>query len=141
VLQRNTLDVVVIVGMIKKKRHIFKTQQPGIIRGTSMVKDTVGSAFDGLGALLSWSLVLLIRLTLPAGDTQGTKDVMYLITNDNLSTVTNELMRSSTISNIVFQGVDKLLIRFDAIDISDLGISSYKVTAAMEPSSIAGTLA
>jgi hypothetical protein len=40
--------------------------------------------------------------------------------------VANELMRSYTISNIVFQGVDKWLIQFDAVDISDLGISSYK---------------
>jgi hypothetical protein len=109
--------------------------------GTSMVKDTVGRAFDGLVAPLSWILMLLIRLTLPAGDTQGTKDVLYFITNDNLSTVTNELMRSSMISNIVFQGVEKLLNRFDAIDISDLAISSYSITAAMEPSSIEGTLA
>jgi hypothetical protein len=35
-------------------------------------------------------------------------------------------MSSSTISNIVFQGVDKSLICFDTIDIIDLGISSYK---------------
>jgi hypothetical protein len=79
-----------------------------------------------LAAPFSWILVLLIRLTLPIGDTQGKKDVLYCITNDNLITVTNELMRSSAISNIGFQGAGKLLIRFDAIDISELGISSYK---------------
>jgi hypothetical protein len=70
--------------------------------------------------------VLLMRFTLPIVNAEGAKDISNLMTDYDLDAVTNELQWGTTLDDVVFQGVDKLFVCLNAIDISDLGTSANK---------------
>jgi len=65
-------------------------------------------------------------LTLPMANKEGMEDVLYFLTNFHLCMVTDELGRGTTLMDVIFQGVDKLPIRLDAIDITYHRFTSHK---------------
>ena len=85
--------------------------------GTRAIKDPIGGSFDRLISPFSSILLLVIRFTLPTINTESTKDVLNLVTNNDLSTITNEFVRCSTLGNTVFQCIYKLLVSFNTIDV------------------------
>ena len=64
--------------------------------------------------------------TLPITDAKGAKNVKNLFTDFNLCAITNELGGSATIADVILQGMDKLTVSFNAVDIRDLGIETSK---------------
>ena len=91
---------------------------------TGPVHDTIGSGIQHLIATFSGILLLLMWFALPILNTQGAKNVNNLITNEHLGTVTDKLVGCITLNDVVFKGINKLFISFDAIDISHLGVNS-----------------
>ena len=64
-------------------------------------------------AALGWVLLLLVGLTLPVTDAKGAKNIQDFVTDFNLSTVTNQLGRCTTITD-----VDKIRIRMNTTNTS-----------------------
>jgi hypothetical protein len=95
-------------------------------RSSSTVKNAVGTILNGLVASFCRVLVVLMRFTLPIINTEGAKDISNLLTDDGLAAVTNQFQGGTTLDGVVFQGVDKLFVCLNAIDISDLGASANK---------------
>jgi len=100
-LQGNTINGSTVLGVVQEKADIKGAKQPSACRGTSTIKDGVGSSLDSLKMLYSWILVLLIGLTLTASNKKGMKDVLDLFTDFNLSTVTNELIGCTTFMDVI----------------------------------------
>jgi hypothetical protein len=67
-----------------------------------------------------------MRLTLPIVNTEGAEDVSNLMTSNGLTTVTDEFQGGTTLDDVIFQGVDKLFVGLNAIDVSDLSVSANK---------------
>ncbi len=76
-------------SMVQEETYIKKAQQPSTGRCTRMVKDSVCSSFDCLKMAFSWVLVLLVWLTLPIANEEGTEDVLDFLTNLHLHMVTD----------------------------------------------------
>ena len=124
-LKGNTANAA-IVCMVQQEADIGQAKEPGVRRSTSTVHNAVCSILDGLKATFRRILLLLMRFTLPITNAEGAEDVKNLLTDFDLRTITDELRRSTTISNIIFQGVDKLAIGFDAVNVSYLSIKASK---------------
>jgi hypothetical protein len=90
------------------------------------VKNVVSTILDGLITSFSWVLMLLERFTLTVVDTEGAEDVCNLMTNNGLSMIADEFQGGTTLDDVIFQCVDKLLVFLDAIHISDLSVHSNK---------------
>lgn len=65
------------------------------------------------------ALLLLTWFTLPTGNDMCTKDAFDTFTNFNLSTAINEFIHSTAIMNVIFKGIHKLFVSFQAVCISD----------------------
>jgi hypothetical protein len=63
-----------------------------------------------------------LGFTLPIGDAEGTKDVLNLLTDFDLSTVGNELGGSATTANVILQSIDELLVSLHAFNITNKGL-------------------
>ncbi len=131
-LQRNTVNGST-VGVVQGKADIEEAKPPSACRCTSMVKNGVGSSLDSLKVPFSWILVLLMGFTLPASNKKGTKDVLNLFTDFNLSTITDELVRCTTFMDVILQSIDKLLVSHDIIDVTDHGVTSNKELCNSNP--------
>jgi len=66
-----------------------------------VVKDSVGSGLDSLKTLFSWVLMLWVGFTLPATNRKGTKDVLDLFTDFNLSIITDKLVRCTMLLDVI----------------------------------------
>jgi hypothetical protein len=88
------------------------------------------------GLVLSFSgvLVVLMRFTLPTVDTESTKDIFYFITNNSLTSVNKKAARSTSLNNIIFKSVRKLVILLDTMYLLTFAEVPTKLTAAVEPS-------
>jgi hypothetical protein len=95
-------------------------------RYTSSVKYAVSAVLDGLISSFSWVLMLLLRLTFPIVNAETAKNICYFMANKGLAAFTDELKGGTTLDNDIFQGVDKLFVCLNAIDISDLGVHTNK---------------
>jgi hypothetical protein len=93
------------------------------------------------GLVLSFSgvLVVLMRFTLPTVDTESTKDIFYFITNNSLTSVNKKAARSTSLNNIIFKSVRKLVILLDTMYVGDFCRSSYKINSSSRTIKIAGT--
>jgi hypothetical protein len=67
-----------------------------------------------------------MRFTLPALDAKSTKDIKNLVTNKNLSAIADKFVRGTALDDVIFQGIDKLLVCFNTINISNLGVCTTK---------------
>ena len=74
-------------SMVQEEAYIKKAQQPSTGRCTRPVKDSVGGSLDCLETSFCWVLVLLMWLTLPMANKEGTEDVLYFLTNFHLCMV------------------------------------------------------
>jgi hypothetical protein len=115
---------ILIVCVVKKIAHILEAKEPCVRQSAGSVKDLVGCTFNGLVVPLSGVLLLVIRFTLPTIDAEGMKDV--LIPNNDLSTITNEFVWCATLGDTVLQCIDKCLIKFDTMDVNNLGVNANK---------------
>jgi hypothetical protein len=70
--------------------------------------------------------MLLHGFALPIQDMEITEDILNLVTNFNLSAVTDELVRCTAASDVVLECVDKLTLGFHALDVSDKGLGAYE---------------
>jgi hypothetical protein len=70
--------------------------------------------------------MLLVRFTLPITNTEGAQDINYLVANNGLSTVTDELQGCTSLNNVILQGIDKLFVCLDTINISNFSVNSNK---------------
>ena len=73
-----------------------------------------------------WILLLLMWLTLPITNTKSTKYIKNFVTNNYLCSITKELMWCSKLNDVIFEGINKPLVCFDTINISDLCFSANK---------------
>jgi hypothetical protein len=96
--------------VVQKESDIHQTEKPEGCGRSGAIKDSVGDRLDGLIPALRRVLLLLVGFTLPIRDAEGMKDVLNLLTDFDLSTVGNELSRSTMASNVILQGIDKLLV-------------------------------
>jgi hypothetical protein len=74
----------------------------------------------------AWVLVLLQGFALPIQDMEITEDILNLVTNFNLSAVTDELVRCAAASDVVLECVDKLTLSFHALDVGDKRLGAYE---------------
>jgi hypothetical protein len=93
---------------------------------TCAVKNSVSRILYGLVPPFSRVLVMLVRFTLPTIDTECMKDIFYFITNNGLNSVTKKAVGSTSLNNVIFHGVRKLVILLNTMYISNRGRSSYK---------------
>ena len=71
-------------------------------------------------------MLLVVRFTLPTINAESTEDILNLITHNDLSAITNEFVWGATLGNTIFQCIDELLVRFDAMDVSNLSVNPNK---------------
>jgi hypothetical protein len=69
-------------------------------------------------------MLLLVYFTLPIQDTEGIQDILDLVANLHLSTVQDELGRSSAAPDVILKGVHKLLVSLHAFNVSHKGFST-----------------
>jgi hypothetical protein len=62
--------------------------------------------------VLSVVLVLLMRFALPTANKKGRSDVADLVADLDLYAITDELGHGSPFSDVIFEGVDELLLCF-----------------------------
>ncbi len=70
--------------------------------------------------------MLLVWLTLPVLDEQGAEDILDFVTDLHLSSVTDKLGRSSPFTDVVFEGINELLVHFNTVDISNMGVGTIE---------------
>jgi len=68
------------------------------------------------------------------------EEVLDLVTNLNLGTVTDELIHSSPLADVVFKGINKLLITLHPVTSSTSLSLPTKTCAHEAPSAMAGAL-
>jgi hypothetical protein len=81
-----------------------------MVQGTRTVKDAICSALDCLVAALSLVLLLLMGLRLPTFDTKVAENILNFVADENLSIIAKKFMWCTTVCDVIFQGIDKLLI-------------------------------
>jgi hypothetical protein len=108
-------------NIVEQETHIHEAQQPKVGGGTGPIKNDVGNRLQHLIPALTRVLVLLVWLTLPIGDAEGTENILYLVANLNLGAIADQFCRSSTATNIILKGINKLLFRFHALNVSNVG--------------------
>ena len=94
--------------------------------GSDPVHDGIDQRLELLDPSLCKVLMLVMRFTLPVIDTVGAQDFLDLIADLYLGAIANKLSRGASCPDLVFQGIDELLISFDGIDISDEGFNADK---------------
>ena len=77
--------------------------------------------------------MLLMWLTLPGRNEEGTQDVANLATDLNLGTITNQFSGCTTGTDVILQCVDKLLVSLHAIHISDQLLCTNEELGASGP--------
>jgi hypothetical protein len=70
--------------------------------------------------------MLLMWLTLPSGNVQGSKNLLDTFNNLNLCTVADEFARCTVLGDVVQKCIDKLFIQLDRIHICSVGLSTNK---------------
>jgi hypothetical protein len=70
--------------------------------------------------------MLLVRLTLPIGDAKGAENIFDLVADLNLGAIADQFHWSSTSTNIILKGINKLLFRFHSLNVSNVGPSTHK---------------
>ena len=111
--QRFTRDV------IEKVTHIAHAKQPAVCRCSSPVEDGVGSCFDGPIVPYRRVLILVIRFRMPTTYVVHSEDIFNPVGNFNLSIIADYFTHSSSESDIIFQGIDKLIGAMNTIHIRD----------------------
>jgi len=125
VSERDTIEGC-IIGVVKEVAHIHEAKKPGMGRCTGTVHDAVGGGLDSLVATFCRVLLLLVRFTLPVTNDQSAQNVENFVADLHLSAVTDELVGSTSLTDVVFKGVNKLAVSLDAIDISNLSVITNK---------------
>ena len=92
-------------------KHIAKSSS------LSSIKDGVGPSINGMIAPFRGILILMILFRMPTTDVVHSEDGLDFVGNLNLGIVTGELAHSSTDSDVIFQGIDKLLEGLHGLDI------------------------
>ena len=112
--------------VVQKKADIDHTQQPTVGWSSGSVHDVVGVFLDGAVASLGGILMLQPWFTLPVFNAVGTENIMDLLGDFTLSSITDQLVHSTTLPNLVFQGVDELTVSLHAIDICNQRLGANK---------------
>ena len=113
-------------GMVQDEANIHEAEKPHLCGQTGAVHDCVSHHLDLLVLMLSGILVLLVGLALPVADAKGMQNVLNLVANLNLCTVTDQLVHDSLFTDVIFESVDKLLVCLHPIDISYQGLCTNK---------------
>jgi hypothetical protein len=70
--------------------------------------------------------MLLMGFTLPVINAEGAQYIGYLVTNNGLSTIAKEFQWCPSLDDVILQGIDKLFVCLDTINISNLNVNSNK---------------
>ena len=85
---------------------------PGLLRG-------VGPSLNGPVSPFRWVLVLMVGFRMPTTAVIHSDFVFYFVRNLYFGIIIDELTNSSPKSDVIFQGIDKLLGSLHSIDITD----------------------
>jgi hypothetical protein len=105
--------------MVEDIADVGNAQEPSGIRSTGFVKNVIGISFNSSNTAFGKILMLMMRFTLPLVNVVGSCNISNLLTDFDLGSITQKLIHSSTMANIVLEGMDKLLVCFHGINIGD----------------------
>jgi hypothetical protein len=74
-----------------------------------------------------------VGFALPALNKQGAKKILHALADLNLSSITDEPVRSTPVTNIVLQGGDKFAVTLDPVDIANGGVATNKKNSSGRP--------
>jgi hypothetical protein len=95
-------------------------------RGTCPIHDGIDPGFDGAIAALSRVLVLVIGFRVPARAMVNAQDVQDFVGYFDFGIVADEHVHGSPESYVIFEGIDKLLRRFEGIGIGNKCVFAHK---------------
>jgi hypothetical protein len=99
-------------NVVEQETQVHEAQQPKVSGGTGPVKNSVNNRLKHLIPPLTRVLMLLVQLTLPIGDAKGAENIFDLVADLNLGAIADQFCWSSTSTNIILKGINKLLFRF-----------------------------
>ena len=89
--------------MIGNVACVFECQEPAIVRSSTGVKEVLYHSLDIPYASLGKVLILIVRFTGPAVDSECSKNLFYLPTDLSLGIVTDECVHSSVASDVLLE--------------------------------------
>jgi hypothetical protein len=113
-------------NVVDQEIHVHEAQQPKVGGGTGPIKNGVGNKLQHLIPVVTRLLVLLVWLTLPIGDAEGTENILDLFADLNLRAIADQFCQSSMATKIILKGINKLLFRFHALNVSNVEPSTHK---------------
>ena len=90
------------------------------------IKDGVGPSLNGMVAPFRGVLILMIWFRMPTTAVVDSEDVFDFVRNLNLGIITDELTHGSPESDVIFQGISRLLRRLHGVDIRDQRVFANK---------------
>ena len=120
-------------GVVEEETGVHETEEPCVWWSTGPIKDDIGGVLDGLDASFSRALVLLMGFTLPGTNVEGAKDVQDPFACLRLGLVRDESVGSTTVTDDIFQGIDKFFLSLHAINIGGHGSSANKELSSRLP--------
>jgi hypothetical protein len=91
-----------------------------------MVQKAIFGPFACPISTLSCILMLVLGINLPTINTKSAYYVLNLITDDELGSITNKLLRQYTSCNTILHVFHKVPVRFDTMDIGNLSVRADK---------------
>ena len=108
-----------VICVIQEETHIRHRKQPSAGERSRTVQESISHPLDVLNTPFTRILVLLVRFTLPARNTQCTQYIQNPFTDFGLGAIAQELFHCSPIANVILQCIDQLLLCSHTIDVSD----------------------
>jgi len=101
-------------------------EKPGMGQCSNTVHDGVDQSLQLLNPALSKILMLIMQFALPIIDAVSMQDLLDLVADFHLGTVTDELSWGSSCPDLIFQGIDELPFSFNGINIGYEGFHTNK---------------
>jgi hypothetical protein len=67
----------------------------------------------------------MVWFTLSVAYYQGTKDIFDTITHFSFGTITDELVHGFLFTDVIFQGINEVMVYFNTISIGDKSIAGF----------------
>jgi hypothetical protein len=82
----------------------------------------------------------LVWFALPTLNEESAKEVLHTLADLNLGFVTDKPVRSSPVTNVVFQGGDKFAVMPHPIDVANGGVTTNKKNSSGRPIIYGGSI-
>lgn len=107
-------------GVIENKSNVDKGKEPGMAGCTSAIDNSVSNAFDILVTTFSFVLMLMVGFRLPVFNDIGTEDFFDSCAGGKGGGVADQLDRSTSEPDVIFECLRELLGGVNAIDVDDI---------------------